>query len=106
MDNNFECSGLTLTFKTIYDDYGTFMEETRDPIYRTILSAFKNLKEKEQVCVNVIAHVGETKFESNLEFTKSNLDILTTVLNPYFEKLEEYETCSEVMEVFSGLQQL
>jgi len=104
MDKNFEISGLTLKFNTHYDDYGTFMEETRDPIYRTILLAFKELKEKDDAVVNVIASVGETDFESNLEFTKARLEILTDVINPYFEKLEEYETCAEVMKVFSELQ--
>lgn len=103
MNNNFVLSGLTMNFKSIYNDYPTFMEETRDPIYRTILTAFKDLKEKDSVVVNIFAKVEKTEFESNLEFTKSNLDILTDVINPYFESIEDYESCGEVMTILSDL---
>jgi hypothetical protein len=103
MDNNFVKSGLTIKFVSIYSDYQTFMDETRDPIYRTILTAFKDLKEKDSVIVNVIAKVEDVEFESNLEFTKLNLDILTTVINPYFESIEDYESCSEVMGILLEL---
>jgi len=97
-------SGLVLSFKDVFTDYPTFMDQTRDPIYRTILLAFDALKEKEKVAVNISATVDDTEFESELEFTKANLDILTDVINPYFEKIEDYETCSEVMKVLSALQ--
>jgi len=104
MDKDIVISDNTLTFNKIYVDYETFMDETRDPIYRAILSEFKKLKEKDKIVVNVIArHVDETDFESNMEFTKSNLDVLTTVINPYFEKREEYELCNETMRLFSEL---
>ena len=103
MSNDFVLSGLTIKFKSVYDNYGTFMEETRDPIYRMILTAFKDLKEKDSVTVNIHAQVEKTEFESNLEFTKSNLDILTDVINPYFESIEDYESCSEIMTILSEL---
>lgn len=104
MKINFVKSGLTISFSDHFTDYGTFMEASRDPIYRTILSAFKELKGKEKVAVNVSAQVDNTEFESELEFTKLNLDILTDVVNPYFEEIEDYETCAKVMEVLSELQ--
>ena len=97
-------SGLTLSFKDTYADYGTFMEASRDSINRTILRAFNELKEKDTVKINVLAIVENTEFESELEFTKSNLDILTDVVNPYFEEIEEYEKCTEVMKILSELQ--
>jgi len=97
-------SGFVLSFKDIFTDYPTFMNQTRDPIYRAILLAFDALKEKEKVAVNISATVDDTEFESELEFTKANLDILTDVINPYFEKIEDYETCVEVMKVLSDLQ--
>ena len=103
MDENIIISGLTLKFKTVYDDYGTFMEETRDPIYRTILKAFKKLKDRNKVSVNVFAMVEELEFESELEFTKENLNILIDVIIPYFEDREEYEICAEVMKIHSEL---
>ena len=103
MDENYVLSGLTIKFKSIYTDYETFMNETRDPIYRTILAAFQSLKEKDSVTVNVFAEVEKTEFESNLEFTISNIDILTDVINPYFESIEDYESCSEVMKILSEL---
>ena len=104
MEINIVTSGLTISFNDHFSDYGTFMDVSRDPIYRTILNAFKELKEKDKVSINVTAHVDNTEFESELEFTKLNLDILTDVVNPYFEEIEDYETCAKVMEVLSELQ--
>jgi len=103
MDENFILSGLTINFKSTYDDYHTFMYETRDPIYRVILTAFKDLKKKDSVFVNVFGKIEESEFESNLEFTKTNLDILTDVINPYFESIEDYESCNEVIKILSEL---
>jgi len=104
MEIDFVKSGLTITFKNKFRDYGTFMDASRDPIYRTILAAFKELKEKDKVSINVTANVDSTEFESKLEFTKLNLDILTDVINPYFEEMEDYESCAKVMQVLSELQ--
>lgn len=96
-------SGSTVVIETIYDDYATFMDETRDPIYQTILKSFNDLKEKEKVVVNVKANVEDTQFESNLEFTKDNLNVLVDVLIPFFESEEKYELCAEAMKLHSEL---
>ena len=104
MGIDFVRSGLTISFKDQFGDYGTFMEASKDPIYRVILIAFEELKTGSSVSVNVSASVDNTEFESKLEFTKSNIDILTDVINPYFEEIEEYETCAMVMKLFSELQ--
>jgi len=105
MNENLEISGNTLKFNKNYDNYDTFLDETRNPIYKAILREFKKLKEDDQVRVNVIGNIDKTEWSSKFEFTKSNLDILTTVINPYFENLEEYELCNETMKLFSELQE-
>jgi len=99
----FKISGNTINISTVYDDYETFMNETKDPIYHTILNAFKELKEKDKVTVNVKAHVEGVEFESNLEFAKENAAILVDIIKPHFENKEEYETCAEVLKVYSEL---
>jgi hypothetical protein len=96
-------SGSTVVIETIYDDYATFMDETRDPIYQTILKSFNDLKETERIIVNVKANVENTQFESNLEFTKANIDVLVDVLIPFFESEEKYELCAEAMKLHSEL---
>jgi len=103
MDEEIIISGYTLEFIMIFDDFQTYLDETRDPIYRMVLSAFGELKEKEMVTVNVVANVDGNEFKTELEYTKSNLDILTDVINPYFEKLEDYETCAVIMKLHSEL---
>lgn len=96
-------SGSTVIIETIYDDYETFMNETRDPIYYTILKSFNDLKNNDRVVVNVKANVENTEFESNLEFTKDNLNVLLDVIVPFFESEEKYELCAEAMKLHSEL---
>ena len=99
MTEDFTPTEFTLNFREEYDDFDTFMDDTRDPIYRTILSAFKNLKKKENVVININANVSCEPVNSELKYTKDNANILVEILNPYFENLEEYELCAEVMKI-------
>jgi len=103
MNKDFIVSGHTVKFDVNYNDFQTFLDETRDPVYRIILSAFEDLKKDEKVKVNVLADIEGNQFKSELEYTKSNLDILTDVINPYFERVEDYETCAKIMKLHSEL---
>ena len=103
MNLKFERNGLEISFKDHFDDYKTFMDTTRDPIYRTILSAFKTLNVQEKASIVVKAKVLDTEFESELEFSKEQIDILIDVINPYFEEIEDYETCAEIMTLIESL---
>lgn len=101
----YKISGHTLEIQTAYEDFGSFMDETRDPVYRTIFSAFKELMEKKTptVTVTVRAHVDNMDVESVLEFSKENSNMLTEIILPYFESVEEYEMCSEVLKIHKKL---
>lgn len=97
MSVEYTLSGTTLQIQTQYDDFGSFMAETKDPVYRTISTAFKELSNKKQVTVTVKALVENIEFESVLEFTKENSYMLTDIIIPFFESVEDYETCAEVL---------
>jgi hypothetical protein len=99
MSVNYKISGTTLIIETEYADFGTFMEETRDPVYRTILEAFKELLKKDRVNVIVQASVDNAEFESDLEFTRNSINLLDEIVIPYFESIEDYETCNEVLKL-------
>jgi len=92
-----------LRFPTTYDDYESFINDTRGTIYRAMLSVYGDLDGREKGSVDVHANIAETEFTSELKCGFGNLDRLINIINPYFEGIEDYETCAEVMRVYSKL---
>jgi hypothetical protein len=95
-----------LNFDEEYDDFMSFLNETKDPIYRAIYKAFNNLHNGvDTVKIIVHAHVDETKFESIFEYTKSDADVLMDLIIPYFEQKEDYEACAEIITIYNSFKE-
>jgi hypothetical protein len=92
----------TINFDEEYDDFTSFLNDAKDTIYRATYKAFNDLRLGiETVQIVVQAHVDETDFESVLEYTESDADVLKDVIIPYFEQKEDYETCSKILAIYS-----
>jgi predicted DNA-binding protein len=102
-NDEYAFSGLTLELREEYDDFSIFIEKTRDPIYRAIINAFKNLEKTEKISLTIKSNVADTEFKTAFEYSKNNADILKDIINPYFEMMEDYETCAEIMNLYSNL---
>jgi len=92
-----------LSFNESYDDFDSFMDDNRESIYRTILRSFIELKEYDSVTINIHGFIADGEVKSVLNYTKENSNILIDVINPYFENIEEYETCTVVMKIYNEL---
>jgi len=103
MNEDVVISGITLRFETEYESFPSFMKESADPIYKGILSVCQNLEKVDKVALIVQANIDGTEFDSTLEYTKDNISILKDVINPFYEGIEEYETCEKIMKLYSTL---
>lgn len=104
-DNGVEISGLTLQFSQEYDSFDTFVQKTTDPIYRAIIDTFNDLRRNGKSTLTVQAYIDGTKFDTVFEYTKNDAYILKDLINPFFEGIEDYETCRKIMDLYSELTQ-
>jgi hypothetical protein len=105
MNEEYVISGLTLQFTQEYDNFATFVQKTTDPIYRAIIDTFNDLRKIEKSTLTVQAIVDGTQFDTIFEYTKDDANILKDLINPFFEEMEDYETCKRIMDLYSELTQ-
>jgi len=101
-------SVIKLSINEQYPDFKSFYSQNKDVIYKKILNVFEELvsSEYDRTRLIIVATVNNMDFDTNFFFEKSDPDILKEVINPYFEKKEDYEICSKVMETYTKLHTL
>lgn len=105
----FEQSKRNLTIKRlkidspiIYSDFDSFMDANREKIYRGIIEIFNELKfsKKKSLSMELFANINGFNWDSEFSFTQDDAIVLTRDLIPYFQDIEDYETCSEIMKLY------
>jgi hypothetical protein len=90
---------LKLTIHGKYDNYTDFYAMNKNIIYNNIIDLFECFKEdeKKRLVLKLSANIENIKWKTDLEFTREEIHILKRDVLPYFEELEEYETCERVI---------
>lgn len=105
----FEQSKRNLTIKRlkidspiIYSDFDSFMDANREKIYRGIIEIFNELKfsKKKSLSMELFANISGFNWDSEFSFTEDDAIVLTRDLIPYFQDIEDYETCTEIMKIY------
>lgn len=105
----FEQSKRNLTIKRlkidspiIYSDFDSFMDANREKIYRGIIEIFNELKfsKKKSLSMELFANINGFNWDSEFSFTEDDAIVLTRDLIPYFQDIEDYETCTEIMKLY------
>ena len=105
----FEQSKRNLTIKRlkidspiIYSDFDSFMDANREKIYRGIIEIFNELKfsKKKSLSMELFANINGFNWDSEFSFTEDDSIVLTRDLIPYFQDIEDYETCTEIMKLY------
>lgn len=96
---------IPLVIDREYSDFKQFYISEKRTIYMKIIDAFQqlineNVEKKELL---VLAKVEGHVFDTTFIIDKESKKILKDVVSPYFETLEEYETCSRINKVYSEL---
>lgn len=88
-----------------YDDFPTFYKNSKDVIYRKIIETYEKTKipGQEMMTLIVSGTIDDHYFDTDFPIKKTDLSLLTDVVNPYFESIEDYETCGKIMELCKEL---
>ena len=87
------------------DGFYLFMDANRTVLYKNILNLFKGLKttRKKTLKMVVVSKIIEFEWETTYKYGKSDRETLVRDMLPYFERIEDYETCIDVMNVYKDL---
>jgi len=88
-----------------YNDFSDFYDVNKVIIYNNILKLFENFKnkEKEHIILRLSANIENIEWKTNLEFSREDIYVLERDILPYFEELEEYETCDKITKLYESI---
>jgi hypothetical protein len=99
---------LVITEK--YDGYSNFFEKNRTEIYLGIVECFELLSNSNRKTIKYLVkskfisdNSSLIDFSSDFIFRKSEANILNDIVLPYFEKIEEYEKCRDILNLYKKL---
>lgn len=91
-----------------YPTFGEFYTQNKSLIFKTLIDAYREVSNdhKLTIKVNINATVEEIPFDAHFIINKNDDDIIERLNNlylPYYEKIEEYETCDEIKEIYKKI---
>ena len=89
----------TLKITKDYPDFKTFYDNERKDIYLEHVTAFENLQNTREVekTITVIGVIDGQEFTTNFEISKKSFNGTSNALISFFESIEDYETCTKLV---------
>jgi hypothetical protein len=102
---NNETSIKKLSIKGKYSGFTDFYDINKVKIYKNIINLFGNLKNKDKnnLILVLSAKIMDLDWETELKFSRQEIIVLIRDLIPYFESVEDYETCGEIHNLYLEL---
>ena len=95
-----------LPIKGKYEGFNDFYNVNKIVIYKNILKLFTNFKkqDKDQLILIISAKIKGLDWETELKFGRKETIVLVRDIMPYFEGIEDYETCGEICDLYKKIQ--
>lgn len=95
----------SLVFKGKYKEFSDFYDINKETIYKGILEVFNEFKttRKKSLELYISAKIQNLDWDTEFTFHKEESIVLKRDLIPYFENIEDYETCLEIDNLYKEL---
>lgn len=95
-----------LSIKGKYEEFNDFYGENKIVIYKNILKLFTNFKkqDKDELLLIISAKIKGIDWETELKFGRKETIVLVRDIMPYFEEIEDYETCGQICDLYKKIQ--
>jgi len=95
-----------LTIEGNYNGFPDFYEKNKKPIYENIINLFGVLKskEKEYATLIITTKITDIDWDTDLTFTLKQSFLLLKDILPFFEEIEEYETCDKIQSLYNEIE--
>lgn len=94
-----------LIVKKKFKSYTQFHNENKEKIYKSVIELFKEFQNTRSKNLTLVvgAKIENVEWSTELTFNKNEFYVLKKDIMPYFEKIEDYETCSEIINLMKSL---
>lgn len=94
-----------LTLKGDYSEFPDFYSINKVIIYKNIVKLFEKFKDqtKEELVLQIYANIKGVDWDTELRFYRNEMGVLMKDVMPYFEEIEDYETCMDIKDLYSKL---
>jgi hypothetical protein len=94
-----------LIIKGKYEEFKDFYDVNKELIYKSIIDVFRGFKKnkKRVLKLYISAKIKDLEWDTEFKFNRKETIILKRDLMPYFEQIEDYETCSEIISLYNDL---
>jgi hypothetical protein len=94
-----------LNIKGLYNDWKDFYTPNKEEIYKSIIEIFEEFKNtrKKSLILKISAKFKNVDWNTEFEFHRSETIVLKRDILPYFEENEDYEMCSQVLNLHKEL---
>ncbi len=95
-----------LVFRGRYKDFKDFYDINQESIYKSIIGIFEdfnNTKTINKLSLRIEARIKGLEWDTKFDFNRAEAIVLKRDIIPYFEKLEDYETCSHINKLHKEL---
>ncbi len=90
-----------LVLKGKYEEFSDFYDTNKETIYKSIIELFKEFKttKKGLLTLHLWAKIGGLEWDTEFTFSKEESIVLTRDILPYFEEIEDFETCQQILDL-------
>ena len=95
----------SLIFNGKYKEFTDFYDINKETIYKGILDVFEEFKttRNKSLDLYISAKIQGLDWDTNFTFHKDESIVLKRDLMPYFEQIEDYETCHIINSLYKDL---
>lgn len=96
---------VKLVFEKEYSNYKEFYQNNKTEIYTEIIKLFYLMKNdiENEYTISICWNVNDFEINTDIKYNKLSIDQLNYLILPHFEKIEEYERCSEIKKLYNDL---
>lgn len=96
---------IDLVFENQYEDFKDFYDENKEIIYKSILEVFKGFtkSKKKSLTLHLSAKIKDLDWDTEFKFSRNETIVLKRDLMPYFEEIEDYETCNDIKNLYKEI---
>lgn len=94
-----------LKLKGEYLEFHDFYSVNKIVIYKNIVTLFQKFKDstKHELVLKLSANIKGVEWDTELRFKREELNVLMKDVMPYFEEVEDYETCMDIKTLYKEL---
>lgn len=98
-------SNVKIKLEKDYESFKNFYDENIVLIYKSVIDLFELFKNKRKkiIKLSVDAKINGLKWGTDFIYYRTDIIILVRDLLPYFESIEDYETCIQIRNLYKEL---